>query len=200
MTSSKTLLAVLTVAAMLAIPAATAQATIIISVTELGGDVVFSSTGSLDITGAEYLGGIGYADGFIPGGSNWYIASGAGTFVDNYAMTSYAGPFGTSETFFSWPTSVYGDDFFIWGQAGLTAQVGVPVGYVSFAPISSGMVFSGVTIASLSLTPGTYVYTIPNDEIILRIGSASPVPDPGSSLLLFGIGLVGVRAWRKRLG
>ena len=29
--------------------------------------------------------------------------------------------------------------------------------------------------------------------------AASTVPDPGSSLLLFGIGLAGLRAWRKRL-
>jgi len=29
-------------------------------------------------------------------------------------------------------------------------------------------------------------------------GDATPVPDPGSTLLLFGISLVGLRAWRKR--
>jgi hypothetical protein len=31
-------------------------------------------------------------------------------------------------------------------------------------------------------------------------GFLAPVPDPSSSLLLLGIGLVGLRAWRKRLG
>lgn len=31
-------------------------------------------------------------------------------------------------------------------------------------------------------------------------GFLAPVPDPGSSLFLLGIGLVGLRAWRKRLG
>jgi len=31
-------------------------------------------------------------------------------------------------------------------------------------------------------------------------GESAPVPDPGSSLLLLGIGLVGLRACRKRLG
>jgi hypothetical protein len=30
--------------------------------------------------------------------------------------------------------------------------------------------------------------------------SLTAVPEPGSSLLLFGLGLVGLRAWRKRLG
>lgn len=31
-------------------------------------------------------------------------------------------------------------------------------------------------------------------------GFLAPVPEPGSSLLLLGIGLAGLRAWRKRLG
>ena len=31
-------------------------------------------------------------------------------------------------------------------------------------------------------------------------GFLAPVPDPGSSLLLLGMGLVGLRAWKRRLG
>ena len=37
----------------------TANATLIINVTEVGGDVVFSTNGSLNLTGATALGGIG---------------------------------------------------------------------------------------------------------------------------------------------
>ena len=45
-----------------------ANASVIINVTEVGGDVVFDTSGSLDLTGASFLGGIGYDDGFISGG------------------------------------------------------------------------------------------------------------------------------------
>jgi hypothetical protein len=30
--------------------------------------------------------------------------------------------------------------------------------------------------------------------------SSNPVPDPGSTLLLLGVGLAGLRVWKKRLG
>jgi hypothetical protein len=48
-----------------------ATAAVVINVNEAGGDVVFSTIGSLDLGGATFLNGISYADGFIPGGSNW---------------------------------------------------------------------------------------------------------------------------------
>lgn len=172
----------------MALSAGLANAAVTINVSQVGADVVFSTTGSLDLTGATALGGIGYSDGFIPGGSNWYIASGAGSSVDNYAMTSFAGAFGTSLSFFSSPTSVSGDDFFIWGASGTTEQVGVPVGYISGGAISSGMVFAGATIAGFTMIPGTYLYSIPNDTITLNIGV---VPEPETyAMLLAGLGVL----------
>jgi hypothetical protein len=195
--SIKKILASLTLAVAILAASGTASAAVIINVYEMGSDVVFSTTGSLNLSGASYLGGIGYADGFIPGGSNWYIASGSGSSVDNYALTSFAGAFGTSGTFFNTPSSVSGSDFFIWGQAGATEQVGVPVGYVSGDPINSGMVFSGATIAGFTMIPGTYVYSLPNDTITLNIGGrVDIVPEPGAFSVV-SLGLVAGLAARR---
>ena len=181
----------------LAVAAGSANAGVIIDVTEAGGNVVFSTTGSLDLSGAPSLGGGSYSPGFIPGGSNWYIGPGSGSSVDRYALTSFAGPFGTSTGFFNNPSSVSGDDFFIWGAGGGQAQVGVPVGYISGNSINSGMVFNGATIAGFTMIPGTYLYSLPNDTITLNIGNVVVVPEP-STLSLIVLGFAGFAAVRRR--
>ena len=176
---------------------ASADAGVIIDVTQVGGNVVFSTNGSLNLTGATSAGADGsYGLGFIPGGSNWYIASGSGTAVDSYALSSFAGAFGTSTSYFSSPSSSSGDNFFIWGDSGALAQVGVPAGYVSGSSINSGMVFNGATIVGFTMIPGTYLYTLPNDAITLNIGAAA-VPEPGT-LSLIGLGLAGFAAIVRR--
>lgn len=175
-----------------------AEAGVIIDVTQAGGNVVFSATGSLNLTGATASGGYSsYGLGFIPGGSNWYIAPGSGSSVDSYVLTSFAGPFGTSNSYFNTPNSSSGDSFFIWGDSGVVAQVGVPVGYVSGNLIDSGMVFDGATIADFTMISGTYIYSLPNDTITLNVGGVSGVPEPGSFSLI-GLGLAGFAAILRR--
>ncbi len=184
-----------TVALFLIVGSMAANAAVMINVTESGSDVFFDTSGSLDITGASFQGGIGYSDGIISGGSNWYVGSGTGNSVDSYALTGFDGAFGTNLSFISNPSSVFGDDFFIWGNGGDIEQVGVEVGYTSGDAILSGMVFSNTTIAGLGMITGIYDYLLPNDTITLNIGGAVPEP---SIIALFIVGLSGLGLARRR--
>jgi hypothetical protein len=181
----------------LAVPARSA---VTIDVTQSGGNVVFTVSGSLDLDGATLVAsGPSYGPGFIADGSNWWVGPGPGDGYTSYAMTAFAGDFGTSGDFQDNPSSLTGDDFFIWGDSGLIAQVGVSGNYESGESINSGMVFDGTTIAALNMTPGSYVYNIPNDSITLDIGSStSSVPDSGATLTLLGSALAAIAVVRRR--
>lgn len=174
-----------------------ANADVVITVAEAGGDVVFDISGSLDLTGASSAGaGSVYGRGIIGGGNNWYVAGGDGGAWESYALSAFDGSFGTLLTYFSSPTSIAGDRFFIWGNGGLVQQVGVAQGYVSGAAISSSFLFSGVTFANLGLIEGTYDYSIPNSLIRMNIGRVS-VPEP-STFALLGLGLAGIGFARRK--
>ena len=78
----------------------------------------------------------------------------------------------------------------------------VPTGYTSGTPINGSAVFFNQTLSSLGLTPGTYVFTLPNSVVPLvtvEIGVApAAVPEPGSVALLAGMGICGSVFLRRR--
>ena len=181
--------------AVMVLAAGLANASVLIDITQSGGNVDVTATGSLDLTGATFDHPQAYSTGIIPGGSNWYIALGATPGMDWYQLTSVSLPYGTSGNYFtSGITS--GDAFSIWGYTGSTPLVGLPTGYTSGSPISADMTLSGETIAGMTLIPGTYTFTIPNDTIILDIGGSS-VPEPGT-LVMFGSGIIGLAGILRR--
>ncbi len=82
--------------------------------------------------------------------------------------------------------------------AGFAPEILLPSGYVSGDPLSDSATFNNTTISGLGLTPGTYIYTLPNDtlEVIVPSASVAAVPEPSTlSILAVGLGLAG---WSRR--
>jgi hypothetical protein len=186
------------VAAVAVLAAGPAHARVVIDITQAGGDVDVTANGSLDLTGATFDHSQPYSTGVIPGGSNWYVALGTTAGMDWYQLTSAGVPYGTDGTYFTSPTTS-GNAFSIWGFSGGTPLVGVETGYTSGTAISADMTIAGQTIAGMSLMPGTYLFTIPNDTIILNIAGVG-VPEPAAwALMIAGFGLAGASLRRRRM-
>lgn len=99
-------------------------------------------------------------------------------------------------------SSSSGTSFGINGSGFGTPYLFVPDGY-SGGPIVDTATWLGQSFSSLGITPGTYVYLLPNDTLTVNIGGAlGGVPEPATwAMMLFGFGAVGFavrRAKRRR--
>lgn len=173
-----------------------ANASVVINVTQSGGNVDVTAAGSLDLTGVTFNHQQAYTTGIIPGGSNWYIALGTTPGMDWYDLTSVSLPYGTSFNYFT-SSLTSGDAFSIWGFNGGQPQVGLSTGYTSGTLISADMTLPGQTIAGMTLIPGIYTFTIPNDTITLDIASSS-APEPSTwAMMLSGVAALSFAGYRR---
>lgn len=134
------------------------EASIVITATETGGDVVFDYTGSIDTTALavdsvsqpSFSSGIDPSNGYVffgtGGAYTWYLAGSTATFgTGAYTTASVSN---TADTF-----------------AVASSAFALPSGYTGFnldnsvALLTGQMTFTGASFASLEITPGTYVWT-----------------------------------------
>lgn len=168
---------------------APAYAVVDITVAEVGTDVVFNVSGSLDITGFAVVNILtGPYGGVDPNSAYFFVIPAAGfTSEDIGSLTGFA-PFGTGG---SVPGTPSGSIFGIGG-----GNLNLPSGYSSFDPILSTLTIPGQTFASLGLDAGVYTSgLLPSGDFIRLTIPTIPIP---ASMALVASGLAVVAAMRAR--
>ena len=173
---------VLVAALALAMP--TAQAAITITIVESGSDVVATMSGDIDIgvltpslTGTAALPIIYYAS---PTDYSYGVGAGGGAAVDVYPVT-----FTTAEPLNTLAVNEVADSStgsYVGVQALGGDELLVPAGYGS-GLLSGTATWSGQTLASLGLTPGSYVfeYNVPGattDSVTFEVVAPTVIPPP----------------------
>ncbi len=128
-----------------------ASGAFVVTITQVGNDVVWSGSGSFNLTALTSAGSSNIGGGYNSASGAWAIGPNAA--VDTYSGTiSNPGGFGTSQITV---TSNTGSTFGILG-GGLIL---VPSGYISNTTISGSSTYTNTNIAAAGLTPGTYTWS-----------------------------------------
>jgi hypothetical protein len=174
-------------------PGGTAQAGVIIDITQVGPDVVTTVSGTINLTGLTHFLSSSTVPTITPADASVYLGPVGGGNYDAYSGVIGPTSFGPGGEVVA---SSGSGDFFGKGFAvGGVSPIVVPQGYVSGTFLSATDTYANQTFSSLGLTPGTYTYTWSSDSLTVQI-----VPEP-ASIVQVGIGgLMGLvyYAWRRR--
>jgi hypothetical protein len=170
-----------------------AQANYILTLQQVGSNVVATGSGAIDLTGLTFEVTTTESGGFVcPSLGTIFTGTTSLADVDEYI--------GISSTTFGSGVGTFADSG-SGDRVGISGALFVPHGYMSGAALSSSMTFNNATFASLGVTPSTFVWTWgsgPNQNFTLIIEGAG-VPDGGSTVSLLGCALLGLAALRRKL-
>ena len=180
-----------------------AQAAYVVSIEQVGSDVVATGSGSINFDALALFGD--EIDPSLISASDGALIIGPTTPTDNAYYSGVTGPaiaFGTGGEFFAdgGGGAIVGLGTFDETSGGVVA---VPQDYVSGAPLgTSTATFANATIKSLGLTPGAYVWSWGSgptmDTFTLDVGvGAGAVPEPATWAMML-LGLAGLALARIR--
>jgi hypothetical protein len=174
-----------------------ARASYIVTLQEVGSNVVANGSGTIDYTDLTLSNSGTTSNQALIGPSAQVIQTGPTGPVNFF---TYSGLLTVLTSFGSGGithANTGSGDF-----VGIGTALAVPQGYVSGAALSDSMTFNSATFATLGVTPGTYVATwgtgVHADSFTLQIGPAG-VPDAGSTLPLLSFASLGLVALRRKL-
>jgi hypothetical protein len=179
------------------------QAAIIVNVTELGGDVVFTGSGTANTQSLSLIRTAALGSFASPSQGDFSIGTNNAV-SDQYQVIETGPTFGSG--------GLIGATFSSGDKIGVGVQFSqktlfLPANYVSGSQLNGSATFVGETFVSMGITTGSYQWewgidTPDYDTLTLNVVSPSSVPEP-STLAVFalgGIGIVagGIRRRRKK--
>ena len=166
------------------------NADIVVDASEIGGDVVFSGSGEIDLSKFGQPAALA-RPGRVQADEFFLLGPAVNTNFDTYDVP-FSGPstIGTGTGLFNASANT-GDAF---GFDFLFGTLAVPDNYVSNTQLSGTTTFSNQTFQSMGLANGSYVWSLGTQSVRLNI---NPVPEPGAiPAIAVALGLV-VRRHRK---
>jgi len=173
-----------------------AKAGYIVTLEQVGFNVVATGSGALDLTGLTLDGVFAQQAQITPNMGRINTGPATSTLTDVYYGTFgtiFTGPirfgFGITTLANSGSGGFVGFSYF---SAYNTPSVTVPLGYVSNSALLDSSTYNNANFITLDVTPGTYEWTWgigANQNFTLQIGPAS-VPDSGSTFGLLFLALI----------
>ena len=185
--------AIVAAASMTIAAATTASAAVVVDAMDVGSDLVFSYSGTLDLTGntGEDLRSGDFENLFYRAPEDSFLYSIEG----NYSAWAIAvGDVGFAFGSVAGFGEAVGDAF---GWDNLFNEIYTPRDYTG-GLISGSLTIANESIASLGLIEGSFSISLPNDQITLNIGNVTAVPLPATApLVLFAFGALSLIRRRK---
>ena len=185
-------------AACMLVGAVRAKATpYVVTVEQVGSDVVATGSGQFDLTGLTFSTTEAIAAGMNPKLGVMSLAPGS---IDLYLGT-FSGPNGFGTAFgFTGADNSTGTTAYVIGE--FNGRLGVPGGYVSETALAtSTSTYLNATLAGLGVTPGIYTWTWgsgADQSFTLEIGQTAISTPATLPLFITGLAGLGLLRWRRK--